>query len=802
MSPNDKRPGSHPQVAAKPSEAAAPVPGRREGTKPSEAAAFSQGREGWWATLQERAHDPVFQERLRNEFPSEVEAITDPVARRQFLKLMGASMALAGVTACTRQPLEKIVPYVRQPEELIPGRPLFFATAMPLGGSAIGLLVESHEGRPTKIEGNPLHPSSLGAADVFAQAAILGLYDPDRSQTLTNVGDIRPWSAFLGAIRAALTAQAPLQGAGLRILTESVNSPTLAAQIREVLARYPSARWHQWDPASPEHAREGARLAFGRYVSAQYRISQADVILALDADILGCDPGSLAYAREFAARRAPEQPDRMNRLYAVESMPTPTGSRADHRLPAKPSEIEAIARAIASAVAAERLRPRFDAARERRGEASASVRAGGGAPAPVEKSGSGRTGESGGPLGTGGPGQPASGGTAFRPAVAKWIDAAAKDLLAHRGRSLVIAGDHQPPPVHALAHAMNDALGNAGTTVVYTDPIEAEPVNQLASLRDLVADMNAGKVDMLVIVGGNPVYTAPADLQFADAMNKVAIRVHLSLYEDETSERCHWRIPETHFLESWSDARGHDGTVSIAQPLIAPIYGGRSAHELLAAMTDRPERSAYDIVREFWSHNAPTGTGEGAEPAPRPPNMPAGPFELQWRRWLHDGVVPGTAFTPKQVRMASDAATMAPSSGSPSSNEPSAIEIAFRTDPSILDGRFANNGWLQELPKPITKLTWDNAVIVSPATAERLKIANDPAFTGGEHGQILSELVELRFQGRSVRGPMFAVVGHPDDCVTVHLGYGRTLSGDVGSGAGLNANLIRTSDAPFHGRGG
>ena len=385
MSPNDKRPGSHPQVAAKPSEAAAPVPGRREGTKPSETAAFSQGREGWWRTLEERAHDPLFQERLCNEFPSEVEAITDPVARRQFLKLMGASMALAGVTACTRQPLEKIVPYVRQPEELIPGRPLFFATAMPLGGSAIGLLVESHEGRPTKIEGNPLHPSSLGATDVFAQAAILGLYDPDRSQTLTNVGDIRPWSAFLGAIRAALTAQAPLQGAGLRILTESVNSPTLAAQIREVLARYPSARWHQWDPASPEHAREGARLAFGRYVSAQYRISQADVILALDADILGCDPGSLAYAREFAARRAPEQAERMNRLYAVETMPTPTGSRADHRLPAKPSEIEAIARAVADGVRAggasgpggERLRPRSDAASEGRVGASASVRAGG-----------------------------------------------------------------------------------------------------------------------------------------------------------------------------------------------------------------------------------------------------------------------------------------------------------------------------------------------------------------------------------------------------------------------------------------
>src|SRR5947207_4959281 len=296
MSPNDKRPGSHPQVAAKPSEAAAPVPGRREGTKPSETAAFSQGREGWWRTLEERAQDPAFQERLCNEFPSEVEAITDPVARRAFLKLMGASMALAGMTACTRQPLEKIVPYVRQPEELIPGNPLFFATAMALGGSALGLLVESHEGRPTKVEGNPLHPGSLGASDVFAQAAILGLYDPDRSKTLTSLGDIKPWSAFLATIRAALTAQQPLKGAGLRLLTESVNSPTLAVQIRDLLARFPSARWHQWDPASRENARAGATLAFGEYVDAQYHFDRADVIVSLDADVLGGGPGPLRYA--------------------------------------------------------------------------------------------------------------------------------------------------------------------------------------------------------------------------------------------------------------------------------------------------------------------------------------------------------------------------------------------------------------------------------------------------------------------------------------------------------------------------
>jgi molybdopterin-containing oxidoreductase family iron-sulfur binding subunit len=391
-------------------------------------------------------------------------------------------MALAGLSACTRQPPEHIVPYVRQPEEIIPGRPLFFATAMPLGGVATGLLVESHEGRPTKIEGNPLHPGSLGASDTFAQAAVLGLYDPDRSQTLTNIGDIRPWSAFLGAIRAALNAQGPLKGAGIRILTESISSPTLAAQIREVIARYPSAKWHQWDPASRENARGGAKLAFGRYVDAQYRFDRADVIVSLDADFLGCGPGSLRYARDFAARRRPEHADRMNRLYAIESMPTSTGARADHRLPLKPSQLEAAARRLAAA---------------------AGVPGG-------ENVAPGASGDSRG----------ADAAQRSAAAALKFIDAAARDLQAHHGTSLVLAGDSQPPAVHALAHAMNEALGNVGTTVVYTDPVEAEPTDQLASLRDLVTDLNAGTVDLLVIVSGNPVFTAPPDLKLAEAMSR------------------------------------------------------------------------------------------------------------------------------------------------------------------------------------------------------------------------------------------------------------------------------------------
>ena len=680
----------------------------------------------FWRALEEQADDPAFREYLQKEFPSRVEVIVDPVERRTFLKLMGASLALAGFSACTRQPPEHIVPYIRQPEDLVPGNPSFYATAMPLGGVATGLLVESHEGRPTKIEGNPLHPGSLGASDPFAQAAVLGLYDPDRSQTLTNIGEIRPWSAFLGAIRPVLMAQQRLKGAGLRILTESVSSPTLAAQIRDLLARYPSAKWHQWDPASRENARGGAKLAFGEYADAQYRFDRADVILTLDADFLASGPGSLRYARDFAARRRPEDAEHMNRLYAIESMPTSTGARADHRLPLKPSDIGTVAHQIAGAIDVVDAGPATD-----------------------------------------------SGPTV------KWVAAVAKDLQAHRGASLVLAGDSQPPIVHALAHAMNQALGNVGKTVVYTNSVEAEPTDQLASLQNLVADMDAGTVDLLIIVSGNPVFTAPADLAFADAMSKVQLRVHLSLYDDETSALCHWQIPESHFLESWSDARGYDGTLSIIQPLIAPLYDSKSAHELIVAMSDRPERSAYDLVRDFWSQGKITPE-----------------FAIDWQRWVHDGVLPNTAFAPKSV-------SVRPGIGRTATPAASAqgLEISFRNDPSILDGRYANNGWLQELPKPLTKLTWDNAVLVSPATAERLNAAGRPAMQGGEHGQIISNVVELRYRGRTVKGALFAVAGHPDGCATVHLGYGRTRAGHVGSQTGFNANLLRASDAMSFGAG-
>jgi molybdopterin-containing oxidoreductase family iron-sulfur binding subunit len=697
----------------------------------------------FWRTRDELSGDAAFRERLHNEFPSEVEAITDETSRRAFMKLMGASIALAGLTACTRQPDEVIVPYVRQPEELIPGKPQFYATTMAVGGMVTGLLVESHEGRPTKIEGNPLHPESLGACDVFAQAAILGLYDPDRARTLSQLGEIRPWSAFLGAIRAAVAAQQPLQGSGIRILTETVSSPTLAAQIRELLARFPSAKWHQWDPAGLTNTRAGARLAFDDDVKPLYRLDRADVIVALDADFLGGGPGALAHARAFASRRRPEQADRMNRLYAIESMPTLTGSRADHRFPVRPSAIPDIARALAAALGAGNV-PRADVT-----------------------------------LPEGWP---------------QRINAIARDLQAHHGSSLVIAGETQPPYVHAVAHLMNQMLGNIGATVVYVPASDMPAVDEVASLRELTADMDAGHVDLLLILGGNPVYTAPADVPFTQALGKVQTRVHLSLYADETSELCHWQIPQAHFLEAWSDARAFDGTASIVQPLIAPLYAGHSAHEVLAAMSDRPERPAHDLVREYWiDHPVGANVTRNEQGAPTPE------FERTWRKWLHDGVIPLTAATPRTVTVKTDRVAEAAAAGAAPGG--SGFEIAFRLDPAILDGRFSNNGWLQELPKPITKLTWDNAVMVSPATLDKLKAINRLSMQGGEHGQVISDIVGVNYQGKTVRGAVFAVPGHPDDCVTIHLGYGRTRAGQVGNGAGFNAYAIRTSTALWAGRG-
>jgi molybdopterin-containing oxidoreductase family iron-sulfur binding subunit len=677
--------------------------------------AHEQGRR-YWRSLEELAETPEFAAYLHAEFPEQAPQLLDPVGRRTFLKLMGASLALAGVSACTRQPTEKVFPYVKAPELIVAGEPLFFATAMPLGGIASGLLAESHMGRPTKVEGNPDHPASLGATDPYAQASVLGLYDPDRSQVIRQVGDVQTWSNFTAALAKLITGQKASGGAGLRILSGSVTSPTLAAQMRQLLSQYPQARWHQWEPLSRDSARAAARRAFGRPLDTIYRFDRADRVLALDADFLGGGPGQVRYVREYVERR--RDSEAMNRLYVVEAAPSNTGAMADHRLPLRPAEIGELALAVARGVGVTARAPQG------------------------------------------------------MDAHARFIDALVRDLQQHKGRSIVIPGEWASPGVHVLAHAINRALGNAGVTVLYIDPVEAEPVDHAASLRELADAMQGGQVELLVILDSNPVYAAPADLEFGARMARVATRVHYGLYFDETAELAHWHVPATHYLESWSDARAYEGTATILQPLIAPLYEGKTPHELLSALLGAPGRASYDLVRDYWKTQ-----------------LVAGDFEAQWRKAVHDGVVAGSARAPLRPDWVTNPTEwgddVLPPPPAPNAR---GLDVVFRPDPTVYDGRFANNAWLQELPKPLSRLTWDNTAQVAPATAERLGIGNE-------------DVVELELDGRTVRAPVWIAPGQAPDVVTVHLGYGRTRAGQVGTGVGFNAYRLRVSDRPWNASG-
>ncbi len=724
----------------------------------------------YWRSLEELADTEEFRELMHREFPRQASEWDDQVGRRGFLKLMSASLALAGLGACTTQPLEKILPYVRPPEQLVPGKPLFFATAMTLGGNAIGLLAESHMGRPTKIEGNPTHPASLGATDAYSQASVLSLYDPDRAQAVTERGRIRSWSAFQVAVAAEVDTLKTRRGQGLRILTETVGSPTLRFQLQELIRALPQAKWYEYEPVNWDNRREGTRLAFGQTMSFHYRLDQAKIVLSLGADFLCSRPESVRYARDFTARRrAQDNPSEMNRLYVVESVPSPTGSIADHRLPLRPSELERFAQALAAKIAG--------------GQPDESAPAG-------EHS--------------------------------KWLDALARDLTTNRGQSLVIPGEFESPEVQRAAHQINSALGNIGKTIEYTAEPDAQ-ASQSDGLRQLAGEMGNGQVDVLIILGANPVYSAPADLKFAERIMKPRLRVHLSAYLDETSRLCHWHVPETHYLEQWSDAVAFDGTATIVQPLITPLYESRSAHEIVSLLQGR-YRSGYDSVRDLWRSRR-TGTD----------------FERFWRTALNDGVVPGTGSAPPmpavisaitpgtqtapQAGQASQTSSPTQSQQGQQASAPqsrrarvplvapqtqrsrksdlevgptgrgptgrpggASLELIFRPDASVYDGRFSNNGWLQELPRPLTKLTWDNAALISPRTAEKLGVGSE-------------DVVELKYRSATVQAPVWVMPGHADECVTVHFGHGREYGGKLAAGVGFNAFRLRQSDAPWGGPG-
>jgi molybdopterin-containing oxidoreductase family iron-sulfur binding subunit len=648
---------------------------------------LGQGGPRFWKSLEEWSHSPDFLPFLHREFPAFASEWDRGIDRRRFLQLMAASLALAGLTACSRQPQEKIVPYARRPEEIIPGIPIFYATTFPHRGYGKGVLARTDMARPTKIEGNPDHPASLGATDIFMQASILGLYDPDRSQTIRHGEDISTWDAFTQFSGERLQDHARDQGAGLFLLTGRTTSPTLGEQLQRLHQRFPKLSWCSYEPTAPTRARSVS----GAEAEPLHDLSKADLIVSLDADFLFAGPDNLALTKAFSAKRRDPATD-FSRLYVVESAPTITGAKADVRWQRKPSDIVALARELADDIL--------------QGIAASS--------APVHQ--------------------------------------LADELRRQRGRSLVIAGDYQPELVHALAFQMNQALGNIGATVDYREapapPIPARP------LADFIAALQQGAATTLLIAGCNPVYDLPPALGFSKALQRVPHTVHLGLYDDETGAACGWHLPESHYLEAWGDIRTRDGTPSIIQPVIQPLYPGTvSLLEVLSLFVDLPPQAGYDIVRHFWDRqlaSAPAGT---------------------WERSLNKGIVLVPPLSTPLVTALAPAPE--PPAGSP-------LEILFRPDSSVDDGRFASNAWLQELPRPLSKLTWDNVAMLSPATAESL---------GVKTGDVL----QLEVADASLRAPAWVQPGHADGCVSVTLGYGRTRAGEVANGVGFNAGLLRSS---------
>jgi len=652
-----------------------------------------QKGKAYWRSLNELANSEEFEKLVRQEFPRQA-SVLGILSRRDFLKIVGASLALAGLAACAPQNPEKILPYVKPPEQLIPGKSNYFASAMVQDGFAKGVLIETSMGRPIKVEGNPNHPDSLGATDIFMQASILELYDPDRVKQVTSQGTAKTWedfTTFLGGVTGSLG-----QGAGLRILSGPVTSPTLISQLTALLSQYPQARWYQHDPAGQASAH-----------TAVYDFSKADVILSLDSDFLFGEPGHLRYSRDFALRHQPiSASGTMNRLYVVEGSLTLTGSNADHRLGVKPSQVEAFARAVASRLGVSVTAPTGDV-----------------------------------------PGQ-------------NWLDPLVADLKRAGANALVIAGQRQPPIVHALAQAMNQALGSVGVTVnLLSAPAPAAAISS-GDLGELVNDLNNNQVTTLVILEGNPAYSTPVDLNFAEAMKKAAQSIYLAYFPDETAALATWVIPAAHSMESWGDARAFDGTASIVQPVIEPLYGGKSPVELVAALAGQPAASGYDLVRAFWQSQ-----------------MTGGSFERDWREALGRGVVANSA---PQIPLVTTAPDLSATPSSPAQG----LEITFQPDDTVWDGRFTNNSWLQELPKQLSKLAWDNAAYFSPTTADRLGLAD-------------GDVVTLKLRGHSIDAPVFKLPGQPDDVVAVTLGYGRTAGGSLVTNSGYNAYALRTSQAPW-----
>jgi MoCo/4Fe-4S cofactor protein with predicted Tat translocation signal len=660
----------------------------------------------YWRSLNQLAGTKEFSEWVHREFPANASEMLDGNSRRTVLKLMAASFGLAGLTAC-RRPVEHILPYAKGVEDMIPGHPYYYSTVMALSGGVSGLVVESHDGRPTKIEGNADHPGSLGAATAMQQAAILGLYDPDRSTTVLDGGKPSDFAKFETAVKAL-----PLgDGAGLRFLSEAVTSPSLAALRADALKKFPKAKWVEYEPISRENERAGLSMSFGQPVEFLPQFDKAKVVMALDCDFLGLDSPTVVPTKQFSKGRkfsSEEDFEKANRLYAVESQFSITGANADHRLRMRSGEVKQFAIALASLLGA----------------------------------------------------VPGLGVIQGGDKTAKFTAAVVKDLKAAGAGALVVAGLRQPAIVHALAAAINQTLGSAAVSYVKTDKVDSG----IDALKTLTTEMASGQVSTLVILGGNPAYTAPADLQFPVAMSKVANSIHLGLDDDETAAAAKWHVPEAHFLESWSDARTVDGVAAIQQPLISPLYDGKTSAEIVALLIDSKDKKAYDIVKNYWQSQWPAKDKEAA-----------------WGKALNDGVV-ASAKPAEPVKVSVDAKKLAGALGAEAKASASGIEVAFYPSASAWDGRFANNGWMQEAPDPITKLVWGNAAMISPAMARAQKLED-------------GDMIAISRGTYKLEAAVMVQPGHTDDAISIALGYGRVRCGRVGKDVGFNANLLRTSDA-------
>jgi molybdopterin-containing oxidoreductase family iron-sulfur binding subunit len=687
----------------------------------------------YWRSLEEWSETPAFRDWVERRFPTSMRELLDGgIDRRRFLHLMAASIGLAGFTGC-RRPELKALPYTKSPEEVVPGLPNYYASAMPRPGSAFAILVESHEGRPTKIEGNPMHPDSGGATDAFAQASVLDLYDPDRSSTVLHAGEPSTWLAFDTFAGAHFAALRDRRGKALHVLSEDVASPSLDLLREHMRTTLPEARWHVDEPISPANIRAGGILAVGAPVFPRYRFDRAETVLALDCDILGLEEDGVRYRRGFAQSRLVEAATTpMNRLYAVESQYTLTGGMADHRFRLAASHVADYTLALAKELLlTNEVAPAAASAPAILRQALASA----------------------------------------QPSVAfdeRWVREVIADLKAHPGRGIIVAGRRQPPLVHALVLVMNATLGNLGETIELRSRRPAD--THEGTLGELVQAIAKGQVETLVILGGNPAYNAPADLEFAPLMQRVATTIRLGLHVDETSQQATWHLPAAHYLESWGDARTGDGTVVPIQPLIEPLFGGRTALELVAQLSKFETTAPYEIVRRALRKIS--GVGETV-------------FEAVWRRFLHDGLLAGETHPVVEPRLQWEAVAkaVAATQSGPGPLSAGNLELVFHGDAKVGDGRFANNGWLQEVPDPITKLTWDNAALLSPKTARALQVS-----TG--------DLVRLDLGDRTLEVAAMIIPGQADYSVSLALGYGRTVVGRVGRHVGFNAYRLRTTAAP------